>query len=123
MKQRLNFLIFSGIFAVIVCAQPATYRVDISPRQDDIYEMELNKTVTFYAKGYGKKPDAAIETEVNIDKLWWDFDKAILEKSGSDSRSITLKAIKEGASTFTCMAMVKNADCSRSITIMVGKNK
>jgi hypothetical protein len=108
------------MFALPVCISPATYRIDITPQAaNDIFGMELNATATFKVTAYEKKEDATIETEVNLDKLWWNFDKQILLKVNSTSTSVTLKATKSGVSKLTATAMIQNHSCTKTITILV----
>ena len=77
--RYFNFLVILGMFVLPICATAVTYYIDISPRENnDLYQMNVNETVTFYAKGYEKNDEVVLPRE--IDKVWWDFDKVILTK-------------------------------------------
>lgn len=118
--QRLKSLILLAIFALPICTSEATYRIDITPKTDNaIFETELNTSVTFNVTGYEKKADAATEAQVKIDKLWWNFDKEILSKVNSGPSAITLKAVKSGASKLTAIAMIKNHNCTKTVTLLI----
>ena len=118
--RRLNSLVLLAMFVLPICTSPITYRIDIAPKDNnDTYIVELNTTVTFNVTGYEKNEETTAEVEVQIDKLWWNFDKEILAKVNSSSSSITLKATKPGASNLTAIGMVKNQSCTKTITILV----
>lgn len=124
--RKINPLLLLTIFAIPICtATSVTYRIDITPVQDnEIYEMSVNDTVTFQVAGYQKNEETNIESSASIDKVWWNFDKEILTKVNSNaSNSITLKAIKPGASKLTAIAMVKNHNCTETITILVKESE
>lgn len=118
--RSIKSLVALGIFILPLCTQPVTYRIDITPRDsNDLFEMEVNTTVTFNVVAYKEEEDATTETEVAIDKLWWNFDKSTLTKISSSLNSITLKATKSGISNLTAIAMLKNQNCAKTITILV----
>lgn len=118
--RRIRSLVFLAFFVLPICTSPSTYRIDIAPQtNNDIYEVELNVSVTFNVTGYEKKVAETAETKVAIDKLWWNFDKDILIKVNSTADSITLKANKAGSCNLTAIAMIKNQKCSKIITVLV----
>lgn len=118
--QRIKSLILLGIFVLPVCASPVTYYLDITPGENSqIYQMNINESVTFQVKGFKKEEGSEQVSEVKIDKAWWKFDKETLVKVNSGQNFVTLKAKKSGVSELTAIGMVENYNCTQTITILI----
>lgn len=118
--QRLKSLILLGMFILPICTSADTYYLEITPKVDNgAYQMRINDTVTFQVKGYQKNEKTEKDSQIEIDKVWWNFDKEILTKMNSRQNSITLKAAKLGVSDLTAIGMVRNYNCAKTITILV----
>jgi len=108
------------VFALPICASTVTYYIDITPKADnDAYQMNLNDTTVFAVKGYKNDGKSEVPEQVKITKVWWEFDKDILAKTGATPNSITLKANKTGTSKLTVRTMLENSNCIKTITVMV----
>ncbi|MFH1229967.1 MAG: hypothetical protein V1709_00580 [Planctomycetota bacterium] len=117
MGKKMCILAFIG-FSLCVSSE---YFIDITPHNEaNQYEMKLNDSVTFKVSGYAQEGDSVSNAAVE-DKIWWEFDKTLLEKVSSDKTSLTLKAIKEGIAELCATTLIKNNHCQKKINISIIK--
>jgi hypothetical protein len=116
----IRALIFFGAVALPVCTQGVTNYVDIRPRtENNIYQMKVNGTVVFQAKAFQKDDTSGSITAAALSKVWWAFDKQLLQKTKATEHSITLTAIKSGVCNLTLRGIVNNQIFEKNITVLI----
>lgn len=117
MRNNFFALMFLGL---TVCAS-GEYFIQITPNNEPTYyEINVNDAVTFTAAAYEKGENENIPIGIE-EKVWWEYDKRLLEKVSSDTTSITLKAIREGIGELRATAIIKNKHCQNKINISIMK--
>lgn len=120
MRGFRSFIMLS-LLALPICDATVLYRVEITPKSEDgIYRVNLNDTVTLEAHSIKTDAETGSETEAQITKVWWSFSKDVLLKTASSGNSITLKAVKDGASELTVSIMADNYSIKKTVTILIG---
>ena len=116
-----KMLVMMSLISLPVCTTiPENYYLKITPATDTkVAQMRINDTVRFQVSGMQENKEDNTKIEVSVDKAWWDFNKEILQRTVGDKASITLKAIKPGASELKCTAMIDNRNVESSITILI----
>lgn len=120
MQKNIFALAFLGL---TICASNE-YFIEINPNNGEApYEMKLGEAKTFVVSGYQKTADT--DTLVGLeDKIWWEFDKSLLEmvSQDQDGSSITLKAIKPGIGELSAATLIKTNLCQKKIIIVVAES-
>jgi len=115
--MRNSFLAFAFL-GLAVCVS-GEYFIEITPNSEpNYYEMKINDSRAFTVSAYekGEKENSLTGLE---EKVWWEYDKSLLEKLSSDETSITLKAIREGISELSATTIVKTQHCQKKINIAI----
>ena len=114
-------MIFVFAFLGISLCVSQEYFIEINPNNEpNYYEMKVGDIVTFEVVGY-KKGESANSLVTVEEKVWWDYNKRLLEKVSSDKTSITLKAIREGTTQLCATTLIKNNHCQKKISILIIK--
>jgi hypothetical protein len=118
MRKTIFAFAFFGVISLCVSGE---YFIEISPNNEpDYYEMKLGEIVTFEVVAYEK--GESVNSIVGLEeKVWWEYDKRLLEKASSDETSITLKAIREGIAQVSATTLIKNNHCQKEIGISITK--
>ena len=114
-------IIFALAFLGISLCVSQEYFIEVNPNNEpDYYEMRIGDIVTFEVSGYkkGQSGNSLVSLE---GKIWWEYDKRLLEKVSSGESSIRLKAIKEGISQLSATTIIKNNHCQEEISISITK--
>ncbi len=116
-------IISAFAFLSISLCVSGDYFIEISPNNEpNFYEIRLNDTVRFEVIGY-RKGEASNTLVTLEDKVWWEYDKRLLEKvsSDTDKASIRLKAIREGVSELSAATLIKSNHCKKGMNISMIK--
>lgn len=114
-------IIFAFAFLGISLCVSGEYFIEISPNNEpNFYEMKLGDIVIFEVVAY-KKGDSANSIVSLEEKVWWEYDKRLLEKVSSDGSSIRVKALREGITELCATTIVKNNHCQKKISISIIK--
>jgi hypothetical protein len=118
MRKTIFAFAFFGVISLCVSGE---YFIEISPNNEpDYYEMKLGDIVTFEVTAY--KKGESDNTLVGLEeKVWWQYDKRLLEKVSSDETSIRLKAVREGVTQLCATTLIKNNHCQKKISISIIK--
>ncbi len=118
MRKFIFAFTFLGIISFCVSGE---YFIEITPNNEpDYYEMKVGQIVTFEVTAYEK--GEGINSLVSLEeKVWWEYDKRLLEKVSSDETSITLKALQEGNTELSATTLIKNNHCQKKIDISIIK--
>jgi len=97
------------------------YFIEISPNNEaKPYEMKVGEIKSFEITAYEKSE--ANNSVISLkDKVWWEYDKMLLEKVSAGKASIGLKAIHEGLAALTATTLIKNNHCRKEINILITK--
>ena len=119
--MRKNIFAFFFAFLGISLCVSGEYFIEITPNNEpNYYEIKVGDIVTFEVTAY-KKSDSANSIVSLEEKVWWEYDKRLLEKFSSDKTSITLKAIREGNAYLCATTIIKNNYCQKKISILIIK--
>lgn len=117
MRKNIFCLAFLGLSLCV----SAEYFIEISPSSESKpYEMRLGEVKSFEVLAY-RKAEPTNSTVSLEDKVWWEYDKMLLEKMSSGKTSIGLKAIYVGITSLTATTLIKNNHCQKKITILITK--
>lgn len=110
-----------AFLAVSFCVDGGEYLIEISPSiEEGYYEMKIGDIVTFEVTAYERNENS--KTLISLEeKIWWEYDKRLLEKVSSDENSIRLKAIREGVMRLGATTIIKNNHCQKKINISIIK--
>lgn len=110
--------IFVFLGAVSFCVA-GEYFIEISPANEkDFYKMKVGEIVRFEVSAYKKSDNENYLVNIQ-DKIWWQYNKRVLEKISSDGSSLTLKAINKGVSELCATSIIKNNRCQKTISVLV----
>lgn len=109
-----------AVLGLSLCVS-SEYFIEISPNSQPVpYQMKLGEVRNFEAIAYRKEGSASSPVSLE-DKVWWEYEKMLLEKVTSGKASIELKAIREGVAALTATAIIKNNNCQKKINLLITK--
>lgn len=114
-------IIFAFAFLGVSLCVSGDYFIEINPNNEpNFYEIKVGEIVRFEVIGYrkGESDNTLVTLE---EKVWWEYDKRLLEKASSDKTSIKLKAIREGVSELFATTLIKNNHCQKKINLSIIK--
>ena len=115
MRKNIFCLAFLGLSLCV----SAEYFIEISPNSEPRpYEMRLGEIRSFEMIAYSKAAPANSTVSLE-DKVWWQYDKMLLEKVSSSKASIGLKAIRQGTTSLTAITLIKNNQYRKEINILI----
>lgn len=117
--MRRPFLSFV-ILGVSLCIS-GEYFIEIHPNNEpNFYEMKVGDVATFEVTAY-KVDDTPQLLSGFSEKVWWQYNKRVLEKVSSSKTSITLRAKRQGGAELCATTVVKNNHCRKKIKISILK--
>lgn len=112
-------LAFSAVFFAQICLGTGNCWLEIEPQaENNIYEMNIEGEMLLTAAGY-QNDENGNAIKIETEKVWWRFDRDMLEKIDSGKDSIKLKAKKEGAAEVRAIGIIRNSPYQKTVTILI----
>lgn len=124
--KRITLFVLLGYLLLIstssLAAEPAKpkYSIALTPQAaSDTYNLKVNDNITFTIQGLKQESGSQALSSVEVSRIWWQYNLAVLEKVGSDKNSITLRLVSPQTTELKIIVDIKNRQFTKTVTIAV----